>query len=44
MLQAPANQNWSILGIVVVGLILMSVARLGLRSEFWGIRRESADG
>jgi len=44
MLQAPANQNWSILGIVVAGLILMSVARLGLRSEFWGIRRESADG
>jgi len=41
MLQAPANQNWSILGIVVVGLILMFVARFGLRSEFWSIRRES---
>ena len=42
MLEAPADQNWSILGIVVVGLILMLVARLGLRSEFWSIRRESS--
>jgi amino acid transporter len=41
MLQAPADQNWSILGVVVVGLILMFVARFGLRSEFWGIQRES---
>jgi amino acid transporter len=44
MLQAPANQNWSILGIVVVGLILMLVVRLLLRSDFWGIQRESSDG
>jgi amino acid transporter len=42
MLQAPANQNWAILGIVVVGLVLMAVARFGLRSPFFGIRRESA--
>ena len=42
MLQAPANQNWSIPGIVVTGLILMVVARFGLRSPFFRIRRESA--
>jgi amino acid transporter len=41
MLQAPANQNWSILAIVLVGVILMFVARFGLRSPFFGIRRES---
>jgi len=28
---------------VVVGLILMLVARFGLRSPFFGIRRESAE-
>ncbi len=42
MLQAPASQNWSILGIVVVGLVLMLVARFGLRSPFFGVRRETA--
>ena len=41
MLQAPANQNWSILGIVLVGVVLMFVARFGLRSPFFGIPRES---
>jgi len=43
MLQAPAPQNWSILGIVVVGVILMVAARILLRSDFWGIQRESSD-
>jgi amino acid transporter len=43
MLQAPAPQNWSILGIVVVGVILMFVVRLVLRSDFWGIQRESGE-
>jgi amino acid transporter len=42
MLQAPASQNWAILGIVVVGLVLMLVARFGLRSPFFGVRREMA--
>lgn len=42
MLQAPANQNWSILGVVVVGLIVMVVVRLLLRSDFWGLQRESS--
>jgi amino acid transporter len=41
MMKAPATQNWPLLGIVVVGLILMFVARFGLRSPFFGIRRES---
>ena len=43
MLQAPASQNWSILGIVVLGLILMLFARFWLRSPFFGTRRESSD-
>ena len=43
MLKAPATQNWPLLGIVVVGLILMVVARFGLRSPFFGIPRESSD-
>jgi len=43
MLKAPATQNWPLLGIVVVGLILMAFARFGLRSPFFGIRRESSD-
>jgi hypothetical protein len=42
MLRAPANQNWAIVGIVVVGLVVMVLARFGLRSPFFGIRRESA--
>ena len=41
MLKAPAAQNWPLLGIVVLGVILMFVARYGLRSPFFGIRRES---
>jgi amino acid transporter len=43
MLAAPASQNWSILGVVVLGIVLMFVARFGLRSPFFAIRRESAD-
>ena len=43
MLQAPASQNWSILSVVLLGIILMFVARFGLRSPFFAIRRESGD-
>jgi amino acid transporter len=43
MMKAPATQNWPLAGIVVVGLILMLVARFWLRSPFFGIRRESSD-
>ncbi len=36
---APA-QNWSLLGVVVTGLILMMIARFGLKSRFFQIGRE----
>ncbi len=39
--QAPAAQNWSLAGIVVLGLVLMLAARFVLRSPFFGVRRES---
>jgi amino acid transporter len=42
MLQAGAGENWSILGVVVVGLVLMVVARFWLRSPFFRVRREHA--
>jgi amino acid transporter len=38
---APASWNWSLVGIVGAGLVLMLVARFGLRSAFFGIQRES---
>ena len=41
MASAPASQNWSMVGIVVVGIVLMIVARFGWRSSFFQIRRES---
>jgi amino acid transporter len=41
---APAAENWSMLGIVVVGLVLMLVARYGLKSWFFQIPRESDAG
>ena len=39
---APAQQNWSLVGIIALGLILMFVARFVLRSPFFQIPRESA--
>jgi amino acid transporter len=42
LLAAPAPQLWSVLGIVVVGVVLMLVAHFGLRSTFFQIERESA--
>jgi len=38
---APASQVWSLIGVVVIGLILMLVARFLLRSPFFQIPRES---
>jgi amino acid transporter len=43
MTTAPAAQNWSILGIIGVGVVLMLLARYRLRSDFFHIQRESAD-
>jgi len=44
MSTAPAAQNFSMLGIAVVGLLLMLVARFGLKSWFFQIPRESDPG
>jgi amino acid transporter len=40
--QEAAGQKWSLVGILVVGVILMIYARFGLRSSFFQIPRESA--
>ena len=41
-LNEPASQRWSLIGIVAAGMILMLIARFGLRSQFFHIARESA--
>jgi amino acid transporter len=41
MLTEPASQNWSMLGIVSVGVILMLAVRLVMKPAFFGISRES---
>jgi amino acid transporter len=41
-MSAPASQRWSLLFILGSGLVLMLVARFGLRSSFFKIPRESA--
>ncbi|MGH3409019.1 MAG: APC family permease [Streptosporangiaceae bacterium] len=39
--EAPAAQNWSLIGIIALGLVLMLVARYVFRSPFFAIQRES---
>jgi amino acid transporter len=41
---APAAQVWSVIGIIVVGLVLMLVSRFVLQSSFFQIQRESDPG
>ena len=41
---APNPERWSMVGIVAVGLVLMLVARFGLKSWFFQIQRESDQG
>jgi hypothetical protein len=41
-MSAPASQRWSLIFILGSGVVLMLVARLGLRSSFFQIPRESA--
>ena len=41
ILSAPAAQNYSLLGFLVVGVILLFVARFGLKSPFFQIKRET---
>jgi amino acid transporter len=38
---APAPQVWSMIGIIVAGLVMMAVSRFWLRSPFFSVRRES---
>jgi amino acid transporter len=38
---AAPSQNWSLVGVVVVGIILMLIARYWLKSRFFAIARES---
>ncbi len=40
-MEAPASQRWSMLGIVLAGVVLMFVARFVLRSDFFSIRPET---
>jgi amino acid transporter len=42
LLAAPAPQLWSVVGVVVAGIVLMFVARFGLRSSFFREPLESA--
>jgi amino acid transporter len=39
--QAPSTQRWSLIAIIVLGVIMMLIARFGLRSRFFQIPRES---
>ena len=43
LLAAPGSQLWSCAGVVILGVILMFVARFVLRSPFSGVPRESAE-
>jgi amino acid transporter len=41
IIEAPSTQRWSVIGIVVAGVILMLVARFILHSPFFQMERES---
>ncbi len=41
MIGAPAAQIWSLAGILAIGIVLMFIARFGLKSPFFSIPRES---
>jgi amino acid transporter len=43
VLTAESAQVWSLLGIIGAGLVMMLIARFGLKSQFFHMRRESAD-
>ena len=42
LLAASASQLWSVVGVVVVGIVLMFLARFVLQSPFFQVERESA--
>lgn len=39
--EAPREQRWSLIGVVIAGLVLLVVARFVLRSGFFSLPRES---
>jgi hypothetical protein len=39
--EAPWEQRWSLIGIIIAGLIMMLIARFVLRSGFFSLPRES---
>ena len=39
--QAPSTQRWSLIVIIALGVLMMLIARFGLRSRFFQIPRES---
>jgi amino acid transporter len=44
VMEAAPAERWSLLGVVVVGLVLMLGSRFGLKSPFFAIQRESDSG
>ena len=42
--EAPWEQRWSLIGVVIAGLALMVFARFGLQSSFFQLERESEAG
>ena len=40
--QAPASQNWSLVGIIAVGLVLLFVARFIMKAAYFHLPREAA--
>jgi len=38
---APSTQRWSLIGIIALGVVMMLIARFGLRSRFFQIPLES---
>jgi amino acid transporter len=40
--QAPASQNWSLVGVVAVGLVLLFIARFVMQSAYFHLPREVA--
>ena len=40
---APASQLWSLAGVGIAGIVLMLIARYGLKAQFFKVPRESAE-
>jgi hypothetical protein len=44
LITAPATQVWSMIGIIIAGLVMMVISRFWLRSPFFAVPRESDHG